>query len=268
MNVKATHAQNDNTSIAYLLTMLVTSALALLVLGSQVALNLSSDSRQILHFADDALCALFFIDFCVTLWRSPNPIRYFFTWGWVDLLSSIPSIDAFRLGRVSRLFRIIRVLRAIRATKILGEVILQHRAKNVVLAITLIAGLIVVFASIGILHVETVANANIKTPGDALWWASETITTVGYGDKFPVTSEGRMLGVLVMISGVSLIGAYTGFVAFWFLKPLENQRNAEIERLLAEVGRYRDLEMSSMRAEIESLRAERDQLTIESRANL
>jgi len=77
-----------------------------------------------------------------------------------------------------------------------------------------------------------------------------------------------MLGVLLMVSGVSLIGAYTGFVAFWFLKPLENQRNAEIEKLLAEVGRYRDAEISSMRAEIESLRAERDRLTVESRANL
>ena len=158
------HARNDNTSSAYLLTMLVTSALALLVLGSQVALNLSSDSRQILDYADDALCAVFFIDFCVTLWRSPNRIRYFFTWGWVDLLSSIPSIDAFRLGRGSRVFRIFRVLRAIRAAKILAEVILLNRAKNVVLAITLIAGLIMVFASIGILHVETVPEANIKTP--------------------------------------------------------------------------------------------------------
>lgn len=262
------HARNDNTSSAYLLTMLVTSALALLVLGSQVALNLSSDSRQILDYADDALCAVFFIDFCVTLWRSPNRIRYFFTWGWVDLLSSIPSIDAFRLGRVSRVFRIFRVLRAIRAAKILAEVILLNRAKNVVLAITLIAGLLMVFASIGILHVETVPEANIKTPEDALWWAAETITTVGYGDKFPVTSEGRMLGVLLMVSGVSLIGAYTGFVAFWFLKPLENQRNAEIEKLLAEVGRYRDAEISSMRAEIESLRAERDRPTGEPRANL
>ncbi len=57
-----------------------------------------------------------------------------------------------------------------------------------------------VFASIGILHVETVPEANIKTPEDALWWAAETITTVGYGDKFPVTSEGRMLGVLLMVS--------------------------------------------------------------------
>src|ERR1700741_2437002 len=107
--------------------MLATSVFALFILGSQVALDLTPESRQILDYADDALCAVFFIDFCVNLWTAPNRLRYFFTWGWIDLLSCIPSIDALRIGRATRILRILRVLRAIRAAKILAEFILQRR---------------------------------------------------------------------------------------------------------------------------------------------
>src|SRR3954462_4819869 len=91
---------------AYLLLMLATSLLALVVLGSQVTLGLSEDTRRILDYADDALCFVFFIDFCRTLWCSPNRLRYFMTWGWIDLLSCIPTVDAFRSGRAARVFRI------------------------------------------------------------------------------------------------------------------------------------------------------------------
>jgi len=249
---------------AYLVLMLSTSIFALLVLGSEVALDLAPASRQILDYADDALCLIFFFDFCVSLWVAPNRVRYLITWGWIDLLSCIPSIDPFRFARVPRVLRILRVLRAIRAAKILAEFILQRRAKNILLASLLIAGLLIVFASIGVLHFETAPESSIKSPEDALWWAAETITTVGYGDRYPVTSEGRLLGVLLMFSGVTLIGAYTGFVAFWFLKPLEAKRITELESMRAELDRYRLDEIASLRSEVDQLRAEREQLvTIE-----
>ncbi len=246
----------DRFSGSYVLLMLATSIIALLVLGSEVVLPLDADSRQVLDYADDALCTLFFVDFCVSLWRAPNRLHYLITWGWIDLLSSIPSIDAFRLGRAARIFRILRVLRAIRAAKILTEFILRNRAKNAVMAVTLTAGLLMVFASIGVLHFETTPDANIKTAEDALWWAAETITTVGYGDKFPVTTEGRFLGVMLMVAGVTLLGAYSGFVAFWFLKPLETERNAEIERLRSELDRRKDEEIVTLKNEIERLRSD------------
>jgi len=251
---------NHGGSGAYLLAMLVTSILALLILGSEVVFNLDSGSRRILDYADDALCAIFFTDFSLTLWRSPNRIRYFLTWGWIDLLSCIPTIDALRIGRASRVFRILRVIRAIRAAKILAEFILQNRAKNIVLAATLMGGLLMVFASTGVLHFENVPEANIKSPEDALWWAAATITTVGYGDRYPITSEGRMLGVLLMISGVSLISAYTAYIAALFLRPLEEKRNDEVERLRVEVEALRSAQLEAFRSELEQVRAERDRL--------
>jgi len=74
-----------------------------------------------------------------------------------------------------------------------------------------------IFSSISILQVETVPESNIKTAGDAIWWSFVTITTVGYGDKFPVTGEGRVIAAFLMVTGVTLFGTFTGFIAAWFM---------------------------------------------------
>jgi voltage-gated potassium channel len=58
---------------------------------------------------------------------------------------------------------------------------------------------------------------SIKTAEDAIWWALVTVTTVGYGDKLPVTTEGRIIAAFLMVTGVSLFGTFTGFIAAWFI---------------------------------------------------
>jgi voltage-gated potassium channel len=63
-----------------------------------------------------------------------------------------------------------------------------------------------------------VEGSNIKSFNDGLWWAVTTVTTVGYGDRFPTTTEGRLLAVLLMITGISLVGVITASVAAWFVK--------------------------------------------------
>ena len=67
-----------------------------------------------------------------------------------------------------------------------------------------------------------------------MWWACATITTVGYGDRYPITTEGRIVGVVLMTVGVGLFGTFTGFVASWFLQNLrvrETEKTEEEERL-------------------------------------
>ena len=69
-------------------------------------------------------------------------------------------------------------------------------------------------SSIAVLQFESRSpNANIQTGGDALWWAVVTITTVGYGDFFPVTALGRLTGFVVMLAGVGIIGALASILA-------------------------------------------------------
>lgn len=256
----ATHKQFSVHSGPYLLFMLALSIFALLILGSEVALDVSPQSRQILDYADEILCLLFFIDFTITMWRTERRWHYFVRWGWIDLLSCIPTVDSFRSARLVRVFRIFRVLRAVRAAKILAEFILEHRAKNALLSASFMGVLLIVFASIGILHFEAVPDANIKTAEDAVWWTIVTITTVGYGDKYPITTEGRALATVLIFCGVALIGVFTAYVTFWFMKPGSASNDDEIGNLRAQLSEFREAEMRALREEIQTLRLERDRL--------
>lgn len=226
---------------AYLVFMLVLSVLALAALAAEAVLPLGPDTRQILNYADVLVCGLFFVDFLVMLIRAKNRRRYLLTWGWLDLASSIPTADFFRWGRAARIMRIFRVLRGVRAARVLSVFILERRAESAFLATALLSIILVVVSAVGVLHFEAGSEANIKTAEDAVWWAMTTITTVGYGDRYPVTSEGRAVAVILMIAGVGLFGTFSGFVAAWFLAPGQVKRESELAALQREVAEIKRL---------------------------
>jgi voltage-gated potassium channel len=247
----------DTAHAPYLLFTLVLSIFSLAILGASVALPLTSNTRHILDYADDGLCVVFFADFVQSLWRAQNRCRYFVSWGWIDLLSCIPTVDYLRAGRLVRIFRIFRVLRAIRSAKIIATFVLQRRAQGAMLAATLIGILLIVLASIGILHFEDVPGANITSAEDALWWTMETITTVGYGDRYPITTEGRVLASGLMVAGVGLIGIYTGYVAAWFLRPTQTEANdaaSEISHLASRIAQLDEAGIKALAARMKALR--------------
>lgn len=224
----------------YLLFTLALSLFALLALALNRLMPLSEETRAILHYADFAVCFLFFIDFLISFYRAENRTRYMLRWGWLDLLSSIPAIEAFRWGRAARIFRILRVLRAIRATKALAAVILNRRAEGAFLAASLLSLLLIVTSAVAVLQFETSPEANIQSAEDALWWAITTVTTVGYGDRYPVSFEGRIIAGFLMTAGVGLFGAFSGFVASWLLQPGEAREEADIRQLLREIRELRE----------------------------
>lgn len=226
---------------AYQLFVLGLCLFALVVLAVGTFFPLAPGTKQILDYADLAVCILFFGDFIYSLIRAPNKWRYLYTWGWIDLLSSIPMIPAFRVGRAMRILRILRVLRGIRATRILASFALERRAQSTFAVAAMVWILLIVFASIAILEFETTAEGNIKTGEDAIWWALTTVTTVGYGDRFPVTSEGRFVAALLMTAGIALFGIVSGIFASWFLAPSTRKQENETDDLRQEVRALREL---------------------------
>lgn len=74
-----------------------------------------------------------------------------------------------------------------------------------------------------------------------MWWAFATITTVGYGDRFPVSGEGRLIAAILMTAGVGLFGAFSAALAAWFLAPEEEATDQEIANLRAELAAIRQL---------------------------
>jgi voltage-gated potassium channel len=226
---------------AYHLFMLALCVYALLALALERFVPLSEDIKRLIQYADFGVCLLFFVDFIVSFFTARSRWRYFVTWGWVDLLSSIPTVDALRIGRAARVMRIFRVLRGVRATRLIASFVLDRRAEGAFLAAALVTFLLLLFASASVLHFETLPDSNIKGPEDALWWAFATITTVGYGDRFPVSSEGRLVGVLLMTAGVGLFGTFSGFVASWFLAPTSRQQESEMAALHRELAEVRTM---------------------------
>ena len=235
-----TDSEKPPVSMGYQLFMLSLCLYALGALALQTAIRLEPRTQEVLDYADYAVCALFLLDFVIILWRSRNRWRFFVTWGWLDLLSSIPSLDIARWGRVARVVRVFRVLRGLRATKIVAALVLQRRAESTLLAASLASLLLVITCSIAVLHFEGDSNPNIKTAEDAIWWAFSTITTVGYGDCYPMTSEGRFVAAILMSAGVGLFGTFSGFLAAWFIGSGRTAEVAEDSTLKAEMSELRN----------------------------
>ena len=239
-------------SHAYQLFMLALCLYALGVLAAHSLLQLSEATVEILDYADVGISVLFLADFVHSLVKAPGRWRYLYTWGWLDLASSIPMLPTLRLARAARVVRVFRVLRGVRATKLIASFVTERRAEGAFLAASLVSLLLVIFSSISILQFETTSDANIRTAADALWWAISTITTVGYGDRFPVTSEGRLIGGVLMLMGVGLFGTVSGFIASWFLSPKRaaeeagvvdlTQQIRELKEMVAELARSRSEE--------------------------
>jgi voltage-gated potassium channel len=108
---------------------------------------------------------------------------------------------------------------------VLVHFVFQNRIKGTFTAAILITLLIVIFSSISILIVEKSPDSNITTAEDAIWWALVTVTTVGYGDKYPVTTEGRLIAVILMFTGVGLFGVFTGYISSLFVNNRKEEKN-------------------------------------------
>jgi voltage-gated potassium channel len=225
----------------YQFFMLALCIFALGALAIDRLFRFGPDVDRIIQYADFVVCMLFLGDFAYSFATAPHRWRYFLTWGWIDLLSSIPAVEALRIGRLARVMRIFRVLRGVKAARVVSTALLERRAQSAFLAASLVSLLLLVLSSAAILSFEDAPDSNIKGPEDAIWWAFVTMTTVGYGDRFPVTSEGRMVGALLMVAGVGLFGTFSGFVASWFLAPKAAENRSEIEGLRLEIASLRDV---------------------------
>jgi voltage-gated potassium channel len=184
--------------------------------------TLPKEISKVLNYIDNLICVIFLFDFALRFKKAENKLK-FMKWGWIDLISSIPTFDFMRAGRLLRLIRLIRLIRAFRSTRHVIEHVFKNKIQGTLSSVSIISVLMLLFSSIAILQFETAPNSNIKTAEDAIWFSYSTITTVGYGDKYPVTSEGRIIAAILITVGVGLFGTFTAFVSSWFVKSENNK---------------------------------------------
>lgn len=179
--------------------------------------GLDPDAVNVILVFNFFLTIIFIADFLFRLFSAQSKTHYFFRdWGWADLLASIPSL---RILRVFRIFKAYRLMSRYGAKNI-WEQLNKHRAESMLYVVLFSVMLVIESGSVLVLMAERFApNANIQTASDAMWWVYVTITTVGYGDRYPVTNAGRIVGVLVMTTGVGLFGTLAGYIANKLLAP-------------------------------------------------
>lgn len=176
----------------------------------------NTDMDLVITIINIVLSIFLLADFFYRLFSSTSKQRYFFRdFGWLDLLGSLP-IYGMQLFRIFRIIRILRLLREIGASEVSKD-FRREKAASSMATVAFLVILVLQFGSYFIVGIEErSAAANIRTPLDAIWWAFVTITTVGFGDRFPVTNSGRIIGTLVIITGVILFTVLTGFIATRF----------------------------------------------------
>ncbi len=206
------------------LAMMLLSLLSVIVVIVLSFVSLDSETKRLLVFVDFTICMIFMTYFFVNLFRAENKIDYI-KHNWIDFVASIPAIEPLRLAR---LFQILRVIRLIRMTQSLIIPIIKQRREATLASLLVAMVTILTFASVLMLIVEAgVPDANIHTAEDAIWWTLVTISTVGYGDYYPVTAAGHVIGGVVIICGVSFFGVISGYMASLFIAPDESERLEE-----------------------------------------
>jgi voltage-gated potassium channel len=215
----APHKHSNSYNIFILVLTILSLAVMVVLL-----LPLSDETIKLLSIYDNLICVIFLVDFFLNLkWAAKKSDYFIKERGWLDLLGSIPSLGLLtnvgklagllRLARLSRLARIARLLRG-ENKKALVKDILDHRSQYAGFITILLTLLILTSASVLVLQFESKSpDSNIKSGWDALWYAVVTITTVGYGDRYPITVAGRITAMFIMFMGVGIIGALASILS-------------------------------------------------------
>jgi voltage-gated potassium channel len=222
------------------IVVLVLSVIVLAAVGANAAFRFPPEISRILHLLDTLICLVLITDVGLRFYKAKSKLS-FLKWGWIDLVASIPNVPILRVGRLVRILRIIQLLRAVRTTHKISHILLKDKVETGLASVILTGFLLIMFCAIGELICERQApDANIRTAGDALWWSVTTITTVGYGDKYPVTTEGRIIATVLMAGGVGLFGIFSGLAASFFVGAGQKSIVKEEDKIAAHLQRLEE----------------------------
>lgn len=223
-------------NLGYEIFMAGLSILSIVNLGLLLLVR-DPDLSDVISVMNLVLTLIFLLDFIVRFIKAPSKKEYMGRGaGWADLLSALP----FQQTNILRLFRLIRVYRLVSTygMRRVGEALIKERAETALLMLLLIGMLVLEFGSLEMLRLEqNVPGANITSASDSLWYVIVTMATVGYGDQYPITNPGRIMGTFIIVVGVGIFGTLTGYLANLFLSPI--RRRAEKHDSLE--SRYQEL---------------------------
>jgi voltage-gated potassium channel len=190
---------------------------------------------------------LFGLDYLVRLWLAERKLRF--------VLRHLPDLAILLLP----MFRQLRVLRLVTVISVLNRQLRDDVRGRIAVYVASTVALVGFVAALAVLDAERNApDASITTFGDAVWWTLTTISTVGYGDRYPVTLEGRCVAAALMVAGIALLGVVTASIASWFVENLRRageQVADEVEEVAEDVERSSAVMEAQLAAVLTELRA-------------
>jgi voltage-gated potassium channel len=228
--------------------LIVLSLVFVFVLVAPLVFHLTPDQQTAIWTANLAIWLVFLVDYLVRLYLAPE------RWRWVrthviDLL--VVAVPFFRPLRLLRLFAILAEFTRRSQRSLAG--------RATALVFTVAAVIMTVCAIVVFSFERSDPHSNIKTFPESLWWSVSTVTTVGYGDAYPSTPGGRAVAVILMLTGIALVGTITAAIASWFVGSTQkaNREAAEEDAQQAQKERQTLMsELASMKATLDQLRSE------------
>ena len=199
---------------------LIAIVVSLMVFSIETLPGISRDTLEVLETADAILVAVFLMEYVVRVWCAEKKAKYIFSfYGLVDLVAILPYFLAGVLGgqtvRVIRLLRIFRILKLARYTSALGRIGKALSSSKEELLLFLAVSMAILYVSaLGIYYFEHAAQPDkFRSIFDCLWWAVATLTTVGYGDVYPITVGGRLFTFIILLLGLGVVAVPAGIIS-------------------------------------------------------
>ncbi len=206
------------------------SLISIMLVSVSFVLDEGTEMFTLIRYIDNMLCIVFLCDFLYNVAHEDDKVGYIFGIGILDLVSCVPVLEQFRYARIIRIFRFFRIVKCIA----LARSIIVERKGMGPSVIMLVSISTLIASAIGILHFEKDLG-NIKTASDALWWAFVSVTTVGYGDFFPKTNEGRIVSVLLITVGIMMYSLLTAHFVNTFKAKTDKGRSKRLKLNIEEL---------------------------------
>ena len=233
MKIKQIIENNDTTrGKAFDIVIQFLIILSLISFSIETLPDLDQKTRLMLKYFEAATVLIFTLEYLLRLIVSDRKLQFIFSfYGVIDLLAILPfyitrSVD-LRSIRILRLFRLIRTLKLLR----FSEAVQRFRkafeiVKEELILFLFAAALLLFITAVGIYYFENSAQPeHFKSVFHSMCWAIITLTTVGYGDFYPVTTGGKIFTSLILIIGLGIIAVPTGLIASALTKSIENEKS-------------------------------------------
>ena len=254
--------EDDKASFWYDMLMLLTIVVSILPLAFK-------KRYWIFQYTDEVTTTLFIVDYLLRLWTADFKLndrsaaaffRYPFTpWAIIDLVSILPTLAylhvKLRMFRVFRLFRTLRVLRIFKALRYSKSMtIIMTVIRNSKEALGAVCMLAVMYILVSALVIFNVEGKSFDTFFEAVYWATVSLTTVGYGDIYPVTTAGRVITMVSSLFGIAIVALPAGIITAGYMEELVEMRDEKMRKALRKAERLADQDAAEQGGSVKTIR--------------